>query len=74
MHIENKRIIGNFLISFSTTWLATSAVGLGNEAFYIALINSIVMGMLSCGNELMKQGKKKGSTLHKIVQAGVVLQ
>jgi hypothetical protein len=70
---DNKKIIGNFVVSFATTYLAVQAVGLGTDAFYIALINAVVMGMLSAGKEMLAQSGGDGTKLHKALSKAVLI-
>lgn len=69
---DNKKIIGNFAVAFATAWLSATAVGLGNEAFWIALINAVVLGMLSAGNEMIKQAGGEGTNIQKMLSRTVV--
>ena len=69
---DNKKILGNFFVAFATGWLSATAVGLGTEAFWIALINAVVLGMLSAGNEMIKQGGGKGSNIQKFLSKAVI--
>jgi len=55
MRKSGKKVLGNFLVAFVTAWLSANIVGFGNEAFYFALFNAIMLGLLSTGNELLAQ-------------------
>ena len=51
---DNKRILGNFIVAFCTAYLSATFVGF-NEAFFLALSNAVIVGLLSAGNEMLKE-------------------
>jgi len=57
MRTSGKKILGNFLVAFTTAYLSAQIVGFGGEAFWLALFNGVMLGLLSCGNELLNQGE-----------------
>lgn len=80
MRKSGKKILGNFFVAFATTWFAAGITGLATEAFWLALVNGTIMGMLSVGNELLDEcnddGTPKGKVLctaKKALSAAVLL-
>ena len=64
MNESNKKILGNFLTAFATAYMSAQVLGFG-EAFYFALINGVMIGLISAGNEMLKtKDKTKGITKH----------
>lgn len=53
------KILSNFIIAFCTSWLATIAIGMGQEALLVAISNALITGLLACGVEIQKEADGK---------------
>lgn len=55
--MNTDKVIGNFLVAGATALTAALAIG-AQEAFLIAAINAVLIGLAAAGKELCEEGEK----------------